>query len=88
MIKFFFYYMLAVNLLAFCLYGIDKKNAIKKRWRISETVLLSVAFAGGSIGAWTGMMAFRHKTKHRHFKILIPACFAMQAAGVLYICMN
>ena len=49
------YYLLAVNSTTFLLYGIDKYKAKKKKWRISEATLLTMAAIGGSIGAWAGM---------------------------------
>lgn len=61
-----------MNLLAFLMYGLDKRNARKGRWRIPENTLLGVAFIGGSLGALLGMYVFRHKTKHWNFKILVP----------------
>lgn len=61
-----------INLLAFLMYGLDKRNARKGRWRIPENTLLGVAFIGGSLGALLGMYVFRHKTKHWNFKILVP----------------
>ena len=82
------YYMIVVNVLAFCLYGIDKRKAFMDKWRIPETTLLGVAFLGGSLGAWAGMQLFRHKTKHWKFKILVPLFFIMQVVGILYISMN
>lgn len=82
------YYMIVVNVLAFCLYGIDKRKAIMDKWRIPETTLLGVAFLGGSLGAWAGMQLFRHKIKHWKFKILVPLFFIMQVVGILYISMN
>ena len=88
MTDFFWYYIFVVNLLAFCMYGVDKRKAMKNRWRIPETTLLGVAFIGGSIGAWAGMKTFRHKTKHWKFKILVPLFFLMQAAGIGYIITN
>ena len=51
---------------------IDKKKAIKKKWRISEQTLLSVSFIGGSLGAYLAMILFRHKTKHFKFKYGLP----------------
>jgi len=71
------YYLLGMNVLAFLLYGIDKRRAIKDQWRIPEATLLGVAFAGGSIGAWAGMQTFRHKTKHWYFRILVPLCIVI-----------
>ena len=84
----FWYYLVGINLLAFCLYGVDKKRAIKDRWRIPESTLLGIAFVGGSVGAWAGMQTFRHKTKHWKFKILVPVFFILQVAGFVYFGMN
>lgn len=64
--------LIVINIITFALYGIDKKRAIRSEWRISEKTLLGMAFAGGSVGALFGMMAFHHKTKHLKFRILVP----------------
>ena len=48
-------YLLAINAVAFIMYGIDKYKAKKAKWRISEATLLLLAVLGGSIGAWMGM---------------------------------
>ena len=88
MTNIFWCYMAGINLLAFVLYGIDKIKAVKNRWRISESMLLGVAFVGGSVGAWIGMQMFRHKTKHWKFKILVPLFFVIHGAIILYISMN
>lgn len=66
-----------MNLIAFYMYWLDKRNARKRRWRIPENTLLGVAFIGGSLGALLGMYIFRHKTKHWKFKILVPLFLIM-----------
>ena len=58
-------YLIAVNLLAFLCFGIDKQKAKLHQWRISEKTLLGIAVCGGSLGAICGMRIFRHKTQHR-----------------------
>lgn len=73
----FLCYTLFINLLTLLLYGIDKRKAQKKRWRIPEKTLLLTAFFGGSVGALIGMLGFRHKTKHAKFKICIPLFFLL-----------
>lgn len=70
--KYLVCYLLVVNLITFFLYGIDKKKAIRNRWRIPEKTLLGMALIGGSIGALSGMQVFRHKTKHWKFRICVP----------------
>ena len=52
MMNIILYYLLAVNIATFLLYGVDKYKAKKNKWRISEATLLTMAAIGGSIGAW------------------------------------
>ena len=85
MTKILWIYLIGINLLAFLLYGIDKRRAVKDQWRIPESTLLGVAFVGGSIGAWAGMQTFRHKTKHWSFKILIPIFIVLHVAVIFYL---
>ena len=79
------YYLLAINAVAFIVYGIDKYKAKKGRWRISEATLLTMAAIGGSIGAWAGMRTWHHKTMHKKFKYGIPVIIIMQIALVVYL---
>lgn len=65
-------YLIIINLIAFILYGIDKKRSIRNEYRISESVLLWMARLGGGIGCWLGIKMFRHKTKHTKFRIVVP----------------
>ncbi len=62
-------YFLVMSLLAFLMMGMDKKQAQRRGQRISEKNLWSVAIFGGGIGAYAGMMTFRHKTKHTNFRV-------------------
>ena len=82
------YYLLAINAVAFIMYGIDKYKAKKAKWRISEASLLLLAVLGGSIGAWMGMKVWHHKTMHKKFKYGIPAILLMQIALMAYLHMN
>ena len=82
------YYLLAINAVAFIMYGIDKYKAKKVKWRISEATLLLLAVLGGSIGAWMGMKVWHHKTMHKKFKYGIPAILLMQIALMAYLHMN
>ena len=61
-----------ITLVTFILYGVDKSKARHHRWRISEATLLVTALIGGGLGAGLGMLAFRHKTRHMKFCILVP----------------
>ena len=82
------YYLFAINIVSFFLYGIDKYKAKKNKWRISEATLLMIAVIGGSIGAWVGMRIWHHKTMHKKFKYGIPVIFIFQVALAVYLLTN
>lgn len=63
-------YFIIINIITFIMYGIDKQQAIKNNYRISETTLLTLSLIGGSIGSILGMIIFHHKTKKLKFKLL------------------
>ena len=74
----FLLYLIVINLVAFVLYGIDKKRARDGTWRISEKTLIGIAVVGGSIGAIAGMYTFRHKTRHWYFRYGLPMILLVQ----------
>ncbi len=82
-------YLLIINIIGLCAFGIDKQKAIKNKWRIPEATLMGIAFIGGTIGAVIGMKLFHHKTKKPKFYIGIPVIIAFHiillVLGVLLI---
>ena len=64
---------------------IDKKKAIKGKWRIKESTLLMLALVGGSIGAIIGMYAFHHKTQKPRFFLGIPIIIVLQILIVILL---
>ena len=82
------YYLLAINAVAFIVYGIDKYKAMNANWLIPEATLLLLAVLGGSIGAWMGMKVWHHKTMHKKFKYGVPAILLIQIALMAYLHMN
>jgi uncharacterized membrane protein YsdA (DUF1294 family) len=75
----------AWNLTTFILMGMDKRRARGKRRRISEEALFSCAFLFGCVGILSGMYAFRHKTRHLSFRLLVPAAFLADTAIVWFL---
>ena len=78
-------YLVAINVVTFLIYGIDKWKAKRDKWRISEAALLGLAAIGGSIGAWLGMKVWHHKTMHKKFKYGIPLILAAQIALIVLV---
>lgn len=81
-------YVVAVNAVAFVVYGVDKYKAQKAKWRIRESMLLLLVVIGGSAGAWLGMKIWRHKTRHAKFRYGVPAILLIQLTGVLCFLWN
>ena len=92
------YYLIAINIVTFFVYGIDKwrstsgrllptgrKKAKQGSWRISEATLLLLAVIGGSIGALSGMQIWHHKTMHKKFKYGLPLILLAQIALIYFI---
>ena len=48
-------YVIIINVLAFALFGMDKRFAQKGKWRIPEKLLFIAAIFGGAAGAIVGM---------------------------------
>ena len=78
------YYLLAVNVLTFIVFGVDKWKALRGHWRVPEATLMGLAALGGSVGAWLAMQLFRHKTQKKKFRYGVPALFVLQVAAVLF----
>ena len=78
-------YLLAINILTFVVFGVDKYKAIKKQYRVPEKTLFLLAVMGGSAGALAGMFTFRHKTRKWYFRIGIPCIWAVQILLLIYL---
>ena len=75
--KHLIFYLLIINTAGFALMAVDKQRARRRRWRIREATLFTVAALGGSFGSLLGMSLFRHKTKHMAFTVGIPLLFIL-----------
>ena len=78
-------YLIIINICGLLSMYIDKRKAIKNKWRIPEKTLFFIAILGGSIGSIAGMHLFRHKTKHWYFKYGMPAILIIQVIGVILL---
>jgi len=76
-------WLLAINLVTFFAFGLDKLKAKRKMkresvQRIPEKTLFLLAIIGGSVGALLGMRVWHHKTLHKTFRIGIPTILILQ----------
>ena len=81
-------YLAAVNVVAFAVYGADKRRAKKGKRRVPEKTLFLLAVIGGSVGALAGMRVFRHKTRHWYFVWGIPAILAAQIVLAVWLALR
>jgi uncharacterized membrane protein YsdA (DUF1294 family) len=58
-----------MSIVAFFTMGHDKSAAKANNRRVPERTLWKLAILGGGVGAYLGMITFRHKTKHMSFRI-------------------
>ena len=79
-------YLMAVNLAAVGMMGLDKGRARRGRWRIPEKRLFLPVLLGGGLGGVLGMCLFHHKTRHWYFRYGFPLLLAVQllALGQLW----
>jgi len=77
--------LMIVNGFAFIIYALDKWLAGKNFRRVPEKLLLLLAIIGGSVGAWSSMLLFRHKTKHWQFSIGVPVILLLQIALGIFL---
>ena len=76
--------LLVLNVVSFALFGIDKLRARRGAWRISEQVLLLSGLISGTIGAWVGVIVFRHKSRKPSFLIAL-VCASLIDLVVVYL---
>lgn len=76
---------LAINLLSFVQFFLDKHRAVTNRRRTAEGTLLLLS-ALGPFGAYAGMKVFRHKTRKLKFH-LVPlfALFHLFLAALILL---
>ena len=78
--RYYLIFLAVMSVIAFLLYGADKRKARNGRWRIRESTLLLTGFFGGAVGALLGMQLFRHKTRHWYFWLVNLLGLLVQAA--------
>ena len=71
-----------LSVIAFLMYGWDKRQAKTDGWRVPEKRLHSLAFLGGWPGAMLGQNYFRHKTQKKEFKIVMWLAAGLHVALV------
>jgi uncharacterized membrane protein YsdA (DUF1294 family) len=75
-------YLLAMSLVTFGYYWLDKYQAQRAGRRVPEVVLHGMALLGGSPGAYVAMRQFRHKTIKPRFQRIFWIIVFLQAVAL------
>ena len=84
-IKYYIIYLCVMSVVAFAMYGIDKRKARKKAWRTPEKTLILMMWLGGAYGAFLGMYVFRHKTQKWYFWLNGVLSFLLHTSAVILL---
>lgn len=79
------FWLASINLTTFIAYGVDKRAAIKKSWRVPEKDLHMLEFLGGWIGAWFGQKFFRHKTAKKSYQNMYHLMIVLEIAAIWWL---
>ena len=82
--KFLIIYLIAINILPFIVFAIDKYKAVKEKSRVRIVTLLSLSFFGGAVGGLAAMYIFRHKTKVNYFTVGLPLMIVTHLILIFY----
>ncbi|MBH0240029.1 DUF1294 domain-containing protein [Methylobrevis albus] len=77
--------LLALNLVTYLSFAIDKRRAGTGLRRIPERRLLLLAALGGSLGALLAQQLLRHKTRKQPFRGMLIAIVVVQVTGVVLL---
>lgn len=75
--------LLAMNVLCFALFGIDKWQSQRGGWRQPERRLLTFAAVGGAVGGKAAQALFRHKTRKQPFATLLNLALVWNIVAVI-----
>ena len=64
-------YLICINIITIAVYGIDKRSAVRGKWRIRVSLL--------------GMHLFHHKTRKKKFTIGVPLMLAAQILLLFFL---
>lgn len=82
---FLYFYLAFINIFAVVITVADKKRAERRKWRVSEAMLLFVSAVGGGVSMYVTMRLIHHKTRKLKFMLGIPIIVAFELIIVLYL---
>lgn len=78
-------YLGIISLVTVIVTAADKSRSKKKRSRVPENALITLALVGGSLAEYLTMKIIRHKTKKKKFMLGLPIIFICQVILIYFI---
>jgi uncharacterized membrane protein YsdA (DUF1294 family) len=75
-------YLFVITALTFAVFADDKRRAAAESRRTPERVLLTLAAAGGTVGAFAARQLLRHKTRKQPFSAWLWLIATAQVVAV------
>ena len=75
--------LVAINVVTMLAFYLDKASAIAGERRVPESELLTLAFVGGTPGAFLARQLFRHKTRKEPFSTHLMVIATIQIGGLI-----
>ncbi len=82
LLLFLIFWLVGINITTFVAYGVDKRAAIKKSWRVPEKDLHTLEFLGGWIGAYIAQKLFKHKTSKKSYQTIYKLMIFMEFIAI------
>lgn len=82
---FLVFQLISINLVTLLAYGVDKRAALNRQWRVPEVQLHTLELLGGWCGAFIAQRLFHHKTKKKSFQAFFWLMLVFQIVLILMI---
>ena len=76
--RFFYIYLVVINIIAVIVTVHDKSAAQRGAWRVKESTLMLISALGGAPAMYLTMLTIHHKTRKPLFMIGIPVIFIIE----------
>lgn len=76
--RFFYIYLVVINIIAVIVTVHDKSAAQRGAWRVKERTLMLISALGGAPAMYLTMLTIHHKTRKPLFMIGIPVIFIIE----------
>jgi uncharacterized membrane protein YsdA (DUF1294 family) len=85
LLLFVVFHLACINITTVIAYGVDKRAAIRKAWRVPEKDLHTLEFLGGWIGAGIAQKLFHHKTVKKSFQNMYKLMIVMELVAIVIL---